>query len=133
MQSIDIKSCDDATTLTFTLLSSDSEQIAFSAQISGAPFVGQVDSSTYFCGPPTLLFQEMARDWRGWSGTKEWRALDGELSIVASSDSLGHVTLITEMSYQSRNFTLSAKLILEAGQLDQVLRAVNSIMPLDGC
>ena len=114
------------------MLSRDSEQTAFSAEISNAPFIGQIDSSTYFCGPPTILFQEMARDWKGWPGTKEWRALDGELSITASSDSVGHITLITEMSYQSGDFLLSATITLEAGQLEQVFRAVNSLLPLDG-
>ena len=132
MSSVEIKSCYDSTTLIFTLLGDDHGETAFSAEISNAPFNGRVESSTWHVGPPTLLFQEMARDWKGWSGKKEWAALEGELRLTATSDSSGHITVAVYLSYQSGDFTASATISLEAGQLDRVYSNINAVLPTGG-
>jgi len=38
---------------------------------------------------PVVLFDEMATELAGWKGEKSWAALDGEMSMVATTDSLG--------------------------------------------
>lgn len=45
----------------------------------------------YGCEALALLFDEMAHDWRGWSGTKEWASLERELSLSCTADRKGHV------------------------------------------
>src|SRR6476620_9522100 len=132
MSSVEIKSCYDPTTLTLTLLGDDCGEIAFSAAISNAPFNGGVESSTWHVGPATLLFQEMARDWKGWGGKKEWRALEGELRLTATCDSCGNITLAVHLSRESGGFTASATISLEAGQLDRVFNEINAVLPTDG-
>jgi hypothetical protein len=89
MDAIEIKSCDGSTTLILRVIGRSTDQIDFVAAIKGAPFVGKVRSSTYFSGPPSLLFRDMAESWKGWNGEKVWAALDGELRITATSSSLG--------------------------------------------
>ncbi|MDT4288671.1 DUF6228 family protein [Methylomonas sp. MO1] len=131
MNSVSIKSCDNSTTLSFRLLGSTSDAIDFVASISGAPFIGEVQSTTYFSGPPSLLFREMAESWKGWKGEKVWSALDGELYLSAATTSLGHVTLKIEMTEQSADFKLYASLGLEAGQLEDIYNDIASVFPLN--
>ncbi|MFC5571594.1 DUF6228 family protein [Lysobacter yangpyeongensis] len=131
MGSVEIKSCYDSTALTLTALGDDFGELAFSAELSGAPFNGLVRSSTWHNGPPTLLFQELARDWQGWNGKKEWAALEGELRLTATCDSGGHIALTVHLSQQSGDFTASATIWLEAGQLDQVFQRVNAVLPTE--
>lgn len=130
MDTVSIKSCDDSTTLSFWLLGRTNDAIDFVASVTGAPFVGEVQSSTYFSGPPSLLFREMAESWKGWKGEKVWSALDGELSLLATTTSLGHVTLKIEMVDPSGNFRLFAILGLEAGQLEEIYKNVSAVFPL---
>ncbi len=132
MEKVSIKSCDDATALTFRLSGSTSDAVDFVASVTGAPFVGEVQSSTYYSGPPSLLFREMADSWKGWKGEKVWSAIDGELTLSAASSALGHVTLKIVMMDQSGNCRLYAVLGLEAGQLEEVSKNVCSLFPLDG-
>jgi hypothetical protein len=131
METVSIKSCDDATTLSFRLLGRTSDSIDFVASVTGAPFVGEVQTSTYFSGPPSLLFRDMAESWKGWKEEKVWSALDGELSLSATTTSLGHVTLKIEMVGRSGDFRLYAVLGLEAGQLEEIYKNVSSVFPLN--
>lgn len=39
------------------------------------------------------FFQGLADDWSGWSGTREWWALEGEMGLDACHDGRGNVTL----------------------------------------
>jgi len=131
MGSVEIKSCYDSTTLTLTVLGDEFGETGFSAEISGAPFNGAVRSSTWHNGPPTLLFQELAQDWKGWRGEKEWAALEGELRLTATCDSRGHIALAVYLSEQSGDFTASATIWLEAGQLERVFQRVNAVLPTE--
>jgi hypothetical protein len=64
-------------------------------------------------------FAELAENWRGWNGIKQWNSLEGELQISSESDSLGHVTMdITLESYGSWKSQIT--LVFDAGQLDDI-------------
>jgi len=71
---------------------------------------------------PTKLFEEMASEWQGWKGEKNWGSLEGEFDISATSDSTGHITLVA--SVRSGHLPPCSKtiteLILEAGQLENL-------------
>lgn len=85
METIEIKSCDDATTLSLRIVGGNEEGSNFVASVTGAPFIGEVNTTTYFVGPPSLLFRDMADNWRGWKGEKIWGALDGEFMLTATA------------------------------------------------
>lgn len=38
------------------------------------------------------IFKEMARNWKGWNGKKQWAALEGEFEISCDITSTGKVT-----------------------------------------
>ena len=130
MEAIEIKSCDDATTLSLKVTSSNEDCLNFVASITGAPFTGGVKTTTYYVGPPSLLFRDMADNWKGWKGEKIWEALDGEFALRATATSLGRITVVMEMVEMSGAFRLEATLVLEAGQLESISKSVESVFPL---
>lgn len=130
MKAIEIKSCDDATILSLRVTGGNKECSNFVASVIGAPFTGGVNTTTYYVGPPSLLFREMADHWQGWDGEKIWAALDGEFTLRATSTSLGRITVMIEMVELSGAFRLEATLALEAGQLESICKGVESVFPL---
>ena len=65
------------------------------------------------------LFEDLAANWRGWLGRKEWRSLEGELRLTAECDRLGHVWITTELGQGSpAAWTATLVVLVEAGQLD---------------
>ncbi len=69
------------------------------------------------------LFSEAARDWRGWSATKTWESLEGELRLQLTIDRAGHVTLTVRLrSTQGIHdaWLVETSLGLEAGQLESI-------------
>ncbi len=122
---VTIKSANDATRLTFGNAAAGS----FTTTLESARFSGRVEVSTYISGSPSRLFEEIAREWRGWDGEKDWAALDDELRLTASSDHTGHTTLVVVMHDHDspENWRLEAKLVLEAGQLEDLARAVRKV------
>jgi len=131
MESIEIKSCDDATTLILRIVGSNEEGSNFIASVTGAPFIGEVTTTTYFVGPPSLLFRDLADNWQGWKGEKVWGALDGEFTLTATATSLGRITVLIEMVEMAGAFRLEATLGLEAGQLEKISKGVESLFPLE--
>ncbi len=73
--------------------------------------------------PPSQLFSELARSWKGWHGAKGWLSLEGELELEATADAIGHVTLQFKIpAYSSGPSTWSAQcsVVVEAGQLERL-------------
>jgi hypothetical protein len=97
------------------------------AKISGTPFTGEVLASTYHNGPPTALFDDMAACCTGWQGQKIWEAIDDELSLKATTTSLGSVTLAVKMSVDHGDCTVTALLKLEAGSLERIADNIRAL------
>jgi hypothetical protein len=127
MDPVSIKSCNDSTELILSVKSSNSHETRFIAEIRGAQFNGAIEASTYFSGPPSLLFKELAEKWDGWDGEIAWGAIDGELYFSATTNSLGSIILKVRMVYLSGDFELLATVALEAGQLDTIMRKVTKL------
>ena len=68
-------------------------------------------------------FADLADAWRGWSGTREWKALG--LALAAQHDGLGHVRLDAALDHahlEADRWTVRASLLLDAGTLDRAAR-----------
>jgi hypothetical protein len=84
--------------------------------VSGTARVG-----TYMSNGLAELFAFFANNWKGWEGSKSWSSLEGELSIAAHSDRLGHLYLKVRLRDGApAKWTLDADLILEAGMLAEL-------------
>jgi hypothetical protein len=71
------------------------------------------------------LFQEAAREWRGWSGTKSWESLEGEFRIELKTDKSGHITINVEINHDCGNpepWRLKSCIMTEAGQLETIAK-----------
>lgn len=125
---ITIKSLSDGARLTFA----DLEGVSFSATMESAHFSGHVVTSTRASGPPSLLFDEIAREWRGWEQKKQWLALDDDLRLTAISDRRGHIYLQVVMRDSGRpdGWRLEATLQLEAGQLEALAQTMSEFFSI---
>jgi hypothetical protein len=66
-----------------------------------------------------IFLQGLADDWRGWSGERTWRSLDGDLWIDACHDGQGHVLLGATLrgdSTSSDAWSARVVLTVEAGE-----------------
>lgn len=71
---------------------------------------------------PAKIFGELAKEWSGFKGQKEWGAIEGEFNLSASSDSIGHITLVVEIlpSYALPFWSAELSIEIEAGQLERI-------------
>lgn len=85
--------------------------------------VVQVDNAPYGASPVSL-FEQVANEWKGWSGEKTWTSLEGEFDLAATSDSMGHITLMASIrsGYIPPESRLSLEFEIEAGQTEQCFR-----------
>jgi hypothetical protein len=125
-----IKSAHDGTTLEF----SDRDGGHYRVTLTGPNFHG--DCSVYAYEPASHIsafFQDMATNWRGWQGKKEWASLEGELAFAATIDSTGHISLSVRLRSgpYPYDWTLSIVLLLEAGGLEQIARQVERFIEYD--
>jgi hypothetical protein len=72
--------------------------------------------------PPSLLFNRLALQWRGWPGNEVWKSVEGEFAIVATCDRTGHAKLVFEFPTPAQGacWSASAFVCVEAGQLDSI-------------
>ncbi len=67
------------------------------------------------------FFEDLAKNWKGFDGEKEWSSLEGEFSLVCTSDNLGHFAL--EATIRNIEDTRCARktIYIEAGQLEKII------------
>lgn len=72
----------------------------------------------------TSLFEDLAKNWRGWAGDKRWESIEGDLKLSCSSDSVGHIEILIELSSVVSNpvdgWDVRGTLVVEAGQLESI-------------
>jgi hypothetical protein len=68
------------------------------------------------------LFEEMAIDWKGWTGAKEWESVEGEFSLSCINDGRGHITIHVKLlaSPYPDSWSVRCSVVVEAGQMDAV-------------
>lgn len=94
---------------------------SITAEARGFSASVEVDNSPYGASPDEL-FAEMSVEWGGWQGIKSWKALEGEYSLSATCDSLGHISLVAELSQNNYPpcWTGSLFLDIDAGSLESL-------------
>jgi hypothetical protein len=74
------------------------------------------------------LFEFISENWRGWEGERQWSSLEGEFSLTASSDKLGHIRLVFCLAPNVLEFgwKLKGEIELEAGGLEKLANDMTS-------
>jgi hypothetical protein len=72
--------------------------------------------------PYTLpgFIRTLAQDWRDWLGERSWGSFEGELNIRATSEGLGHITLMVSLVPEPfpPPWESTGRVLVEAGQLE---------------
>jgi hypothetical protein len=69
----------------------------------------------------TSFIRDLAVQWRGWEGVKEWTAYEGGLALSCAHDGHGHITMTAELRERSNHgWLVRGDVPLDAGQLDTV-------------
>ena len=122
MEEFEIGSAHSASRLRFFGMEGDYFRVA----IAGLEYSGAVRVWAYTDAHGLAnFFAEMSENWRGWVGEKKWSSMEGEFSIVATSDNLGHIRLSVEMHQDfeaTEPWSLKATIGVEAGQLGSIAR-----------
>jgi hypothetical protein len=65
------------------------------------------------------FFAQLASDWKGWSGRREWTTREGGLTLACTHDARATVSMGTELRDQNLGWVVRAVVPLDAGQLEQ--------------
>ena len=82
----------------------------------------------------SAFFRDLSDHWRGWEGNKSWESLEGELSLTASIDKAGHVSLrvvLTDVAVAER-WRAEATIFLDAGGLEGIARGIDQFFSVAG-
>jgi hypothetical protein len=76
------------------------------------------------------FFQQMARDWRGWTGSRVYESLEHDLRLAATHDGRHvRIAVTLEQSSQEDGWRVTAVVVLEPGeQLSQAADDVRALL-----
>jgi hypothetical protein len=100
----------------------------FNAELKVKTMRAEVRVYAYGAQGLASLFEETAREWRGWKGVKAWESLEGELKLAATHDGLGHIGLLVEMGPPYEEWKAQGVVALEAGSLDVPARRLSEFV-----
>lgn len=91
-------------------------------------FTVEVDVPSAFGDGLDAFFKDIDEQWRGWDEPLTWQSLGGHLSIVATDDGRGHVTLDVRGRDQRYSgpiapwstWDVGVRLIIDVGSFDQL-------------
>jgi hypothetical protein len=81
-------------------------------------------SRIYLYQPDDLVafFEELAREWKGWKGVKEWKSVEGDFALSGTADGLGVVALRVTLKsgpYED-DWCVQTVIHVDAGQLEDL-------------
>jgi len=126
---VEIRSARDGLKLTLSDLveqNGSSLSDSFVVTIQSYEVRAEARASSFMAADLGDYFQDIADNWRGWSGEKKWATLENEFELAATADNLGHVRLefFLRSPYTGYQWELRGALELEAGQLDSIANEV---------
>jgi len=98
---------------------------AFIVSLYNAPMNGTVRLSDLEPNRWAEYFEDLAKNWKGWKGEKKIGSIEGDLTLKATSDSLGHISVRIELKADQggADWLVAGTLVLEAGSLDMIAKS----------
>ena len=94
-----------------------------------------VDIESWSGGVQSLVdyFADLSREWRGWSGSKEWSDDGPSVSMAATHDGVGHVTLAVTAESASGwhgegSWTVTIRVPVEPGALTATASKLDALV-----
>ena len=131
-ESVEIRSARDGMTLTLSnFVYRDNSPLAesFLVTIQSGEVRAETRASSYMATSLGEYFRDIAANWSGWKGEKNWETLEGEFKLTATADSTGHIRLGFSLRppYTGYHWALCGALELEAGQLDALATDISLV------
>ena len=86
----------------------------------------------YIYEPHSLasFFEELAVNWKGWEGVKQWHSVEEDFALSCTSDSLGHVAMevTVKSGVYEDDWCVKAVIQVEAGQLEEIAAKVKQFL-----
>jgi hypothetical protein len=76
------------------------------------------------------FFAELAGEWKGWEGEKEWSSVENDFALSAISDGLGHVALHVTLKsgpYED-DWCVKGVIYIDAGQLAELAHEIKAFL-----
>lgn len=76
------------------------------------------------------LFEDLAANWRGWDGVKEWDSVEGDFILSCTSDTHGHVAMKVTLKsglYED-DWCVQAIIYIDSGQLEDIAAKVKEFL-----
>jgi len=98
----------------------DSDSKSFLVTVNTRGWSIEQRASAYLAPDLGDYFTNLAAHWKGWKGEKTWSTLEGEFELSASTDRLGHITLVfgLHQGFSGGGWKLQGEIELEAGALE---------------
>ena len=126
---VEIKSSEGAACLTLSEPEADrggDPPGYFTAMVVGTNLSASSRVYAYGAGNIADLFEDLARNWRGWEGEKSGGSIEGDLSLVCESDRLGHTFVRVTLSSgpYDHDWRAEVTIRLDAAQLGGLAKQV---------
>jgi len=117
--------------------SAPADHVTWALELPGLRALDEVWLASWEGGPESLarFFADLATNWKGWEGTKEWAGGSGETRLAATHDGVGHVELAVTLKAHWRGqppfpdeWAVSGVLALEPGSLEEIARGVGAVL-----
>lgn len=66
------------------------------------------------------FFEDLAKNWKGFEGEKTWSSLEGEFSLICTSDNTGHFELEATITKIYDTMCARKSIYIESGQLEDI-------------
>lgn len=76
------------------------------------------------------FFADLAAQWKGWAGEKEWHSVEDDFALSCTSDGLGHAALRVTLKsglYED-DWCVQAVIHVDAGQLEDLAAKVKTFL-----
>jgi Family of unknown function (DUF6228) len=99
---------------------------------------GLTAHTTFWVGPEGIehrlddFFRSLEGDWRGWDGPRQWKGMEGGLSLTCTHNGLGTITVAAVLENLSgSDWTAKAALAVGAGEeLSHLARDLRRLLTL---
>lgn len=126
MTEVTIKSSESSYRLIFSNKIGENFDVRYKGQaIEVARTVWAYEDFPYLVG----FFQKIATNWKGWDKSIEWQSVEGEFTLSATSDRLGHALITIGMTQydDDEQWKVNLSLRINTTQASDIVKGLKSL------
>ena len=133
MEPLRIKSARDSSELVLGPPEGSGGEGSVPVSLVGTAMTARVEAYEHNYHHLVSFFDDLAKNWRGWTGEKTWESVEHHIALRATADRQGHVYLRAALRDvdDPSDWRAEATLLVEAGQLDALADSARRIFGAD--